>query len=101
MAIITTNNAEVVSVYGAKGFRCKSIETDYTGQERTTYIKVWGAHEVSLGDFVNVSGQLSTRVEEALDQDGNPKLDREGKQIRYAAIHINDPEISVVTNAPF
>lgn len=101
MAIITASSAEVVSVYGTKGFRCKTIETDSTGQERTTYIKVWGPHAVSLGDFVNVSGQLSTRVEEALDQDGNPKLDREGKQIRYAAIHINDPEIDVITNAPF
>jgi phage FluMu protein Com len=101
MAIITTNNAEVVSVYGVKGFRCKTVETDYAGQERTTYIKVWGAHSVEVGDFVNVAGNLSTRVEEAVDQDGNPKLDREGKQIRYAAIHINDPIISVITNAPF
>jgi hypothetical protein len=101
MAIITANNAEVVSVYGAKGFRCKTVDTDNAGQERTTYIKVWGEHSVSLGDFVNVSGQLSTRVEDGLNQDGSPKLDREGKQVRYAAIHINDPEITVLTDAPF
>lgn len=103
MAIITVHSAEVVSVYPNKGFRAKSTRIDSSGQERTTYVKVWSGdrYRLNVGDLVNISGELSTRVEEGQNADGSPKLDREGNQVRYAAIHINDPEVEAVTDAPF
>jgi hypothetical protein len=100
MAKFKATDAEVLSVYAGKGFRAKEDYLNENGEPRTLYFKVWGKFpEVKVGDVVNVTGDLSTRVEESLDQDGNIKLDREGKAIRYAAIHINS---AVVTNnAPF
>ena len=101
MAIITANDAEVLTVYPNKGFRAKVTKLDEKGQERITYFKVWGNHNVSVGDNVNVSGDLSTRVEDGVNADGSPKLDREGNQVRYASIHINNAEVEVLGDAPF
>lgn len=99
MAKIKATDAEVLSVYAYKGFRAKEIYTNELGEEKTLYFKVWGRYEVAVGDVVDVTGDLSTRVEEGLDADGNPKLDREGKPARYAAIHINNAVVK--NNAPF
>lgn len=100
MAKFKATDAEVLSLYGNKGFRAKEDYLSDSGEPKTLYFKVWGKFgDLKVGDVVNVTGDLSTRVEEGLDADGNPKLDREGKAIRYAAIHINN---AVVTNnAPF
>lgn len=99
MAKIKVNEAEVLSVFAGKGFRAKETYKSESGEEKTIYFKVWGKHEVAIGDLVEVTGDLSTRVEEGLDSDGNPKTDREGKVIRYAAIHINNAVVK--SNAPF
>lgn len=99
MAKFKATDAEVLSVYAGKGFRAKETYTNELGEEKILYFKVWGKHEVAVGDVVDVTGDLSTRVEEGLDGDGNPKLDREGKPARYAAIHINNA--AVKNNAPF
>lgn len=100
MAKFKATDAEVLQVYNNKGFRAKEEYLNELGEPRTLSFKVWGKFEhLKAGDVVNVTGDLSTRVEEGLDSDGNPKLDREGKPARYAAVHINN---AVVTNnAPF
>jgi hypothetical protein len=99
MAKIKATDAEVLSVFAGKGFRAKETSTNELGEEKTIYFKVWGKFPVAVGDVVDVTGDLSTRVEEGLDSDGNPKLDREGKPARYAAIHINNAVVK--NNAPF
>lgn len=99
MAKIKIGEAEVLSVYTGKGFRAKEEYTNELGEAKTLYFKVWGKHEVAIGDLIEVTGDLSTRVEEGQDADGNPKVDREGKVIRYAAIHINNAVVK--SNAPF
>lgn len=99
MAKFKATDAEVLSVYAGKGFRAKEEYTNELGEAKTLYFKVWGKFDVTAGDLVNVTGDLSTRVEDGLDQDGNPKLDREGKAIRYAAVHINNAVVT--SNAPF
>lgn len=99
MAKFKATDAEVLSVYAGKGFRAKEDYISEQGEPKSLYFKVWGKFDVNAGDIVDVTGDLSTRVEEGLDQDGNPKKDREGKVIRYAAIHINNAVVT--SNAPF
>lgn len=99
MAKVKFTDAEILSVYGNKGFRAREIAQDALGQEKTTYFKVWGNFGLQVGDVVTVTGDLSSRVEESQDQDGNPKLDREGKVVRFAALHVNNAQVT--SEAPF
>lgn len=90
MAQIKVSNATVAFV-NAKGFTAKA-KVQVMGETRDEYYKVWTNQTVSEGDVLDITGDLSVRMEEYTDK-------RTNELKKGVAIHINNPVIKA--DAPF
>jgi NADPH-dependent glutamate synthase beta subunit-like oxidoreductase len=94
MAKIQVQEATVERIITDKGIFVTTSFNDREGTPRKEKFTVWGQPAgIKVGDKVNVTGNLSVRVEE---------FEGDAGQIRYAAVHINNPKIdAVVEDLPF
>jgi hypothetical protein len=100
MAVVKVSG-KVSKVFGASNQGLSLVESykSATGEDYTRTYTVWFAvaHGVSEGSDVTVFGQLSTKIEDYEDRNGQParkvKLDINNAQI--------DAPVQPVTNAPF
>jgi len=104
MAVVKVSG-KVSKVFGASSQGLSLVESykSATGEDYTRTYTVWFAvaHNVPEGAEVTVYGQLSTKIEDYEDRNGQParkvKLDINNAQIDAPAA----PVAPVVTNAPF
>jgi hypothetical protein len=100
MAVVKVSG-KVSKVFGASNQGLSLVESykSATGEDYTRTYTVWFAvaHGVAEGAEVTVFGQLSTKIEDYEDRNGQParkvKLDINNAQI--------DKPVPPVTNAPF
>lgn len=95
MAITNLKNVEVTRLNrSGYGFGVKE-QNESNGKTYTTYWTVWAKEDagLSVGDLVNVSGFLSTKV-------GDPKQGNDGVERRYVEHSLNSPRIERVGSAP-
>lgn len=91
MAFINIKNATVNRHIPGYGFEAVNTFTDRNGNERKERYTIWTKdHEPPIGQIMDISGILSTKVEEYTNQ--------AGELIRYAAVHVNNPKITVADN---
>lgn len=81
--------ARIISGYGFKGVEKKRGKD---GKEYSVWVTVWTKETVREGDVVEVTGDLSCKLEEFTGRDNVPK--------QTAAIHINDAQVKKA-EAPF
>ena len=62
------------------------------GEQRSTKYTAWfdGPENINVGEAVVVTGDLSAKIEDWKDRDGNPKMDNSGKQGRSVVLSINN-----------
>ena len=93
MAFISIKKATVNRIIEGYGFEAINKFTDRNGNERTERFTVWTKDQApGVGQIVDINGSLSAKVEEFTNN--------QGELIRYAAVHVNNPEISVVDDQP-
>jgi hypothetical protein len=100
MAVVKVSG-KVSKVFGASNQGLSLVESykSATGEDYTRTYTVWFAvaHNVPEGADVTVFGQLSTKIEDYEDRNGQPA--------RKVKLDINNAQIDVppapVTNAPF
>jgi hypothetical protein len=85
----TVEVARIIQNYGFKGVE---KYRDKKGEERTQWVTVWTKEQVREGETLEVSGDLSVKIESFTGRDNVPK--------QVAAININNPTISRA-DAPF
>ena len=85
----TVEVARLIQGYGFKGVE---KYRDKKGEERTQWVTVWTKEQVREGETLEVSGDLSVKIESFTGRDNVPK--------QVAAININNPTISRA-DAPF
>ena len=81
--------ARLIPNYGFKGVE-KRRNKD--GEEYSVWVTVWTQEQVKEGETLEVTGDLSVKLESFTGRDNQPK--------QSAAIHINDPKIKR-EDAPF
>jgi hypothetical protein len=88
MAIINIENAEVLRTISQKGFACAENYTTKDGQERQNKFTIWCKPEdiPAEGSTVNVSGVLTTRMENYNGRD-------------FVGQHVNFPRVETVKEA--
>ena len=94
MATIEIQNAKVERLIPGYGF--KATETTLVkGEERKTWYTVWTKESVTEGQILDISGDLSVKLEEFTGRDNQPK--------KVAAIHVNNAMVmtSNEADAPF
>lgn len=92
MAKAHIETATVSRIIQGYGFKCYSERKTKTGDTVKEYYTVWATTPaVKEGDIVEVTGDLSVKLEEFTGRDGNPK--------QTAAIHINNAKVT--SEAPF
>lgn len=88
MSEVFVEGAEVVRTHrnggGFAAHKEKQLRDGITKVEKFT---VWTTEPVTVGDVVSFRGVLSVKVEEFTNDDG--------LLVRYAAIHVNDPVLTV------
>jgi hypothetical protein len=86
MSIVQLKNVEVTRLNNSgTGFGVKEENTS-NGKTYTTYWSIWpkDGHQFQVGQRINVSGFLSTKV-------GDPKTGTDGVERRYVELSINSP----------
>lgn len=81
--------ARLIEGYGFKGVEKRKTKD---GDEFSVWVTVWTQQKVSIGDRVEVTGDLSVKIESFTGRDNQPK--------QSAAIHINDATVKL-EDAPF
>jgi hypothetical protein len=81
--------ARLIQGYGFKGVEKRKTRD---GEEYSVWATVWTKDLVREGDVVEVTGDLSVKLEEFTGRDNKPK--------QIAAIHINNAQIKKA-DAPF
>ena len=79
----TVQVARIIENYGFKGVEKYK---DKKGEERTQWVTVWTKEQVREGETLEVSGDLSVKIESFTGRDNIPK--------QVAAININNPTIT-------
>ena len=90
--MIKIDNAKVAWV-NSKGFTAKA-QVEIMGEMRDEYYKVWTDQLVSEGDAVDIVGQVSARLDEYTDK-------KTGEKKQGAALHVNNPRITLLADTPF
>lgn len=92
MAKVRIENARVERIIEGYGFKASEEITLRSGDKGKAWFTVWTSGKFSEGDIVNVTGDLSAKVEEYTGRDNQPKT--------TAAIHVNNAKVEG-SNAPF
>jgi hypothetical protein len=74
----TVEVARIIEGYGFKGTYKRNVK----GETYTTWVTVWTQDKVTEGEMLEVTGDLSVKLESFTGRDNQPK--------QTAAIHIND-----------
>ncbi len=93
MAKIEVTNAIVAKIfYGGKAAQINEMFKKQTGETGTRRYTAWFENPVNFseGSIGTFSGNLSTKIEKWVDEEGNPKLDFSGQQGQSIQININD-----------
>lgn len=92
MSQVIVEGAEVIRTHrnggGFAAHKSKQLRDGITKVEKFT---VWTTDPVAVGAVVSFRGELSVKVEEFTND--------EGLLVRYAAIHVNDPVVTVTGNS--
>jgi|TARA_R110000744_G_scaffold32469_4_gene75985 hypothetical protein len=92
MAFINIKKASVNRIIEGYGFEAVNNFTDRSGTERQERFTVWTKDEVpTVGQVMDISGIVSAKVEE---------FEKDGEMIRYAGIHVNNPRLTLLEDAP-
>jgi hypothetical protein len=81
--------SRLIQGYGFKGVEKRKTKD---GEDYNVWVTVWTKDSVREGDIVEVTGDLSVKLEEFTGRDNKPK--------QIAAIHINNAQIKKA-DAPF
>jgi isopentenyl phosphate kinase len=79
----TVEVTRLIPNYGFKGVEKRK---DKNGEERNTWVTVWTKEAVREGETLDVSGDLTVKIESFTGRDNVPK--------QVAAININNPTIT-------
>ena len=94
MATVKIEKATVHRIIENYGFVATEEVKTYTGSTIKLYYTVWTKEKVELNSEVEISGQLSVKLEEYTGADNIPKIS--------AATHINHAFVGLYeSNAPF
>jgi hypothetical protein len=85
----TVEVTRIIDGYGFKGVEKKKTKD---GKDINVWVTVWTKEQVREGETLEVSGDLSVKIESFTGRDNTPK--------QVAAININNPTISRA-DAPF
>jgi hypothetical protein len=102
---------KVVKTFGASNQGLELLET-YKGQTGEDYSRTWTVwfaigHNLTSGQEITVTGQLSAKIEKWVDLQGNPVNDKTGNPGQSIKLSINNavvvdaPKVSVATDLPF
>jgi hypothetical protein len=91
MAKVEIQNATVTRIIPNYGFKAVCEIPTKNGDPRKETYTVWTDAKVEEGSSVDIVGNLSVKVEEFTN--------KEGKLIRFAAIHVNNARVKA--DAPF
>lgn len=83
---ITITGATVEQVFEGKGFKASLTYQRSNGETGKNYYKVWTDQPVSVGNLVDIEGDLTVRVEEFTGRDGSAK--------QVAAVHVNNAVVA-------
>lgn len=89
MAKIEIKNATVTRLIPNYGFKAVCEIPTKNGDPRKETYTIWTDAKVEEGSMVDIAGNLSVKVEEYTN--------KEGKLVRYAAIHVNNALVKADT----
>lgn len=92
MAKVRIENARVERIIEGYGFKASEEITIKSGDKIKQWLTVWTQAQVREGDTVNITGDLSVKLEEFTGRDNTPK--------QTAAIHVNNAKVEG-SDAPF
>lgn len=92
MAKVRVENARVERIIEGYGFKASEEITIKSGDKIKQWLTVWTQAQVREGDTVNITGDLSVKLEEFTGRDNTPK--------QTAAIHVNNAKVEG-SDAPF
>ena len=92
MAKVRVENARVERIISGYGFKASEEITIKSGDKIKQWLTVWTQAQVREGDTVNITGDLSVKLEEFTGRDNTPK--------QTAAIHVNNAKVEGA-DAPF
>lgn len=92
MAKVRIEGARVERIIDGYGFKASEEITIKSGDKIRQWITVWTTAQVREGDTVNITGDLSVKLEEFTGRDNTPK--------QTAAIHVNNAKVEGA-DAPF
>lgn len=92
MAKVRIEGAKVERIIQGYGFKASEEITLKSGDKGKQWLTVWTQAQVREGDTVNITGDLSVKLEEFTGRDNTPK--------QTAAIHVNNAKVEGA-DAPF
>ena len=92
MAKVRIEGAKVERIISGYGFKASEEITIKSGDKIKQWLTVWTQAQVREGDTVNITGDLSVKLEEFTGRDNTPK--------QTAAIHVNNAKVEGA-DAPF
>jgi len=93
MAKVIIEAAKVERLIPGYGFAATESYTTKDGEVRKTWFTVWTKNTVSVGDIMSVEGELSVKVSEYTDKEGQSKTKAEA--------NINNAKLMQSNDAPF
>lgn len=92
MAKVKIDGAKVERIIQGYGFKASEEITLKSGDKGKQWLTVWTQAQVREGDIVDITGDLSVKLEEFTGRDNQPK--------QTAAIHVNNAKVQTA-DAPF
>lgn len=92
MAKVKIDGAKVERIIQGYGFKASEEITLKSGDKGKQWLTVWTQAQVREGDIVDITGDLSVKLEEFTGRDGGMK--------QTAAIHVNNAKVEGA-DAPF
>jgi hypothetical protein len=81
--------SRIIEGYGFEGFETRKTRE---GEDFKVYVTVWTKDKVTIGDSVEVTGDLTAKVDSYTGKDNQPKT--------KVSLNINDPVVKTA-EAPF
>lgn len=81
--------SRIIEGYGFEGYEMRKTRD---GEEYKAYVTVWSKDSVKVGDSVEVTGDLTVKLDEYTTKDG--------KQGQKVAVNVNNPTVKK-SEAPF
>lgn len=82
MAEVSIHSAEVIRLFGTKGFLAQTIEVPAKPEPIKAKWTIWTNQKVEVGEVYQIRGRISVKMDEFQDE--------QGEIVRYARAHVND-----------